>query len=304
MDVINTYLSEFLDNFNATFGESIAYAFPSQDDIDLFATRIHKNQGPFLDDLVPIPGVVLLDLLRLDEKTNAMSEESKHCIWQYLHNLYLMAVSKFLSSSELQCIRERSEKALESRAVALVPARDDAASLGSCSASFASSSSQNPDYGDMLHKFGGVMNIVKEVADSFMGSLDLSSMPPLDEEGGGGGGIENVLNFGSLLNSITGVIDQKVQSGEVDLSSLRHQAEGIHRNLSGGNMAFFQDMMKGMDGIFGGLSSHSPSRNASETAPASETPASETLTGEEQQERHPQNRNERRRNEKKKKKKD
>ncbi len=212
---VNGYLKEFLSSFNETFQSSIEYSFVSKEDLLAFATQIQTKQSEFLkcrhNEFKDVPLFQLLDMGSKD-----LTPKNETVIWEYLHGLYLFTVSQ--EHREYVTFNSKAGIQQLSQQVSIEPKPIESA-----------------------NNFSDFFNVINDVAQSFMGNntelakLFQPSTSTASTEGSSDKTETPQIDFMAVMDSVTGIIQNKINSGEINTDKLKEQAEKIHGSMDGSN---------------------------------------------------------------------
>lgn len=210
--LFNRLLKEFIEDYNNIYNLKINII--KTDDISLlntFKDEINFVSEKFFNcDEESFSNISLCKKIGLDKTNMTNSNDSRLNIWKYMHNLYILT----LEATDKQPVVEKSKKALDTLSQSIVVKNITKPKV-------------NTSTGNQMDSL--IENIAGQVSKSLEGK-DLSNINPMDLLSSlmsGGESNLNGIDFGSILKNTTELIQNKVNSGEIDLETLKDQATSL-----------------------------------------------------------------------------
>lgn len=203
LKLFNKVLKEFLIDFNSLQnGRSTVLQFKVENSsiLNSFRDEISFSIDKFLDcDETVFEQISLCKKIGLNNIDSETVNRVK--IWTYIHNLYIITLEK-----DKEDFLEKSKKSLEKL--------------------------ENSKLKSSIAIPNEMNNLISDISIQLTKSLegkDLSNLNPMDLMSSllSGNSTSNGIDFGSILQQATKTINDKVESGELDLNKLKEQASSM-----------------------------------------------------------------------------
>lgn len=203
--LFNRLLKEFLTDYESISNKKFTIKVKDGDFLTKYKEQVEKTKEVFLscNDRC-LNSIDLCKTIKLVESPKGVD---KYSVWKYLHDLYFLT------------LEEVDQKILEISKLGLVSCKTTE-HLSKFANAIEKKVEKNTHFGNLIQDIAG------QVSKSLEGK-DLSSLNPMDLVNGlmsGKTSNINGIDFTDILQSTTETIQNKVNTGEIDIKDLQTQA--------------------------------------------------------------------------------